>query len=68
MPALGIGPASALPPSAVAPAMNAAAVIMLVNRRICFSPRVSDGAVAICVGFDFGAISNKTMLTDHAIG
>ena len=24
------------------------------------------GAVAICVGIDFGAISNKTRLPDHA--
>jgi hypothetical protein len=66
MSALGIGPAFALPPSAAATATNAAAVAMLVNRRIRFSSRVSDGAAAICVGFEFGAISNETMLRDHA--
>jgi hypothetical protein len=27
---------------------------------------INFGAVAICVGIDFGAISNKTRLPDHA--
>jgi hypothetical protein len=36
---VGMGPACALPPISTPPAVNATAAAMLVNRRICFSPR-----------------------------
>jgi hypothetical protein len=51
---------------AVELADNLGPIVGAVERGVVYGQQYIRGAVAICVGIDFGAISSVTRLPDHA--